>query len=257
MIQSKPELSDYYDGDLTKDAIEAEINKHPNRRGPFTPVAMLFSAPVPLLVIYWTFTNVTSYIEIFFFTLPAVIGYFILDRMFSASMEAICKITGLPDPYEPRKSPYIEELKLALTSINSYEKDLRTWELYNLETGQYYWLGLRGRNLENAIANLLNRIGWQCKTTAVTGDGGIDLIASKGSTEVLIQCKGHAAKIGVGTIRDAAGVKAVQNKPFVVIAPIGFTKGSQEFADLSGVKLLDVLGLIKIAQDAEWIMVEG
>ena len=265
MIQSKPELSDYYDGDLTKYAIEAKIKDHPTPMPPIQWIAILVSGVVgggPFL--YMSITDDYERILNFFLSFIAAgfiytIIYFLLAAVWMFYLKK-----GEEHPFDPVKSPYIEKLKLALGSIESYEKDLQTyqnakraWNLHNSEIGEQYWLGLRGQNLENATASLLNRIGWECNTTAVTGDGGIDLIASKGSTEVLSQCKGHATKIGVGTIRDAAGVKSIQNKPFVVIAPIGFSQGSQEFADISGVKLLDVCDLIQIAEDAKWVMAEN
>ena len=61
---------------------------------------------------------------------------------------------------------------------------------------------------------------------------------------------GYAKKLGVAAIRDAAGVKATR-KPLMmlVVCPVGFTKGSYEFAQSSGVILLAVKDIIDIAED--------
>ena len=82
-------------------------------------------------------------------------------------------------------------------------------------------------------------------------DAGIDLICERGPQKVLIQCKGYAKPLGVGAIRDAAGVKSTNNPDsMIVVAPNGFTKPSKEFAKKSGVKLMDAGSLTLIASDS-------
>jgi hypothetical protein len=151
---------------------------------------------------------------------------------------------------EYRFNPELRELRLQLSNAKKYEIALENWEYYNMVTKQGYWEQRKGIQLEHAVAHLLGKKGWNIKETKVTGDGGIDLVSTKGDRRVLIQCKGHKSALGVGAIRDAAGVKATEDcDDMVVIAPNGFTNGSINFARNSGIVLVSSHDLSKYASD--------
>ena len=129
------------------------------------------------------------------------------------------------------------------------------WEYINLASGKGFWLHRKGVNLEQAVATLISSKGWRVKTTKTVGDAGIDLICERGSQKVLIQSKGYAKPLGVGAIRDAAGVKMTSNPDsMIVVAPNGFTKPSKEFAKKSGVNLMDANSLTLIASGSKQLL---
>ena len=127
-----------------------------------------------------------------------------------------------------------------IQNIRKYEEATKRWEYFNTATKEGFWQTKQGIQLERAVKELLQKKGWMTEDTKVTGDGGIDLISTKHNRKILIQCKGHSSALGVGAIRDAAGVKSTQNcDDMVVIATNGFTSGSVDFARSSGIKLVD------------------
>ena len=142
----------------------------------------------------------------------------------------------------------IEELEALVGNRVCYEDALEDWEYLNLVTKKGFWLDKRAIDLETAVEEILTKFDWTVKTTKTVGDGGIDLICEKRGERVLVQCKGHKSALGVSAIRDAAGVKMAHvPDAMVVIAPKGFTKGSRDFAEKSGIELISADQLTKIA----------
>ena len=127
---------------------------------------------------------------------------------------------------------------------------MANWQYYNLVTEEGFWLAQKGRDLEFAIKDLVSKKGWNTKLTSTTGDAGIDLICKKNEVQILVQAKGHSKPLGVAAIREAAGVKMAE-KPdqMIVVCPKGFTKDSTEFADKTGIKLINASILVQIAND--------
>ncbi len=115
------------------------------------------------------------------------------------------------------------------------------------EQGHSYWLLSKGVDLETKLQAMLNRLGGKMKMTSTTGDGGVDLHGIFRGREVQIQCKGLAKNCGVGTIRDAAGVKSQSKQHMIVCCPIGFTKNSVIFASNSDIELWNADDLTKLA----------
>ena len=95
---------------------------------------------------------------------------------------------------------------------------------------------------------MLLRKKMEGSTIKISGDAGIDLICERNGKKVLIQCKGEARPLGVGAVRDAARVNAIE-KPdlMVVVAPNGFTSGSIDVASKAGLKLLTSTDLVDIS----------
>jgi len=133
-------------------------------------------------------------------------------------------------------------------SRDRYENSLCAWEMEKEERQLRYWLSLKDERLEVGFAALIRCKGWGVEATQRTGDNGIDLICVKGESIILAQCKGHSKSIGVGVIRDALGVAFVnKGTSVVVVAPIGFTKGSLSLAENHGIRLFDARDCVDIA----------
>jgi hypothetical protein len=142
------------------------------------------------------------------------------------------------------------EYKIIQDKIWEFETALSSWRYLNTINQQGYWLRQKGIALEDSIAHLLISKGIQVSKTKASGDGGIDLLCTINQKKIFIQCKGYKNKLGVGAIRDAAGVLATQ-KPFmmIVVCPAGFTKGSYDFARQSGVVLMSVNEILDLIDD--------
>jgi restriction system protein len=60
---------------------------------------------------------------------------------------------------------------------------------------------MTGVDFENYVAAKLRAAGYRVALTKVTGDFGVDLIASKGRQRIAIQCKRHGRRIGTAAVQ--------------------------------------------------------
>lgn len=134
-----------------------------------------------------------------------------------------------------------------LDAVLRYERDFALYQQAYTEQGRDYWLNSKGLELEDKLQKMLNRLGADMKSTAISGDGGVDLRGNFRGEMTLIQCKGLAKNCGVAVIRDAAGVKSISGSHMVVCCPKGFSKGAINYASTANIELWDVDDLVQIA----------
>ena len=58
----------------------------------------------------------------------------------------------------------------------------------------------KGIIFENHCMEILKKNGWKVKETPITGDQGVDLIASIDNLRICIQCKNHQKAVGLSLI---------------------------------------------------------
>ena len=105
---------------------------------------------------------------------------------------------------------------------------------------------MTGREFEEFVERLFRDLGYDTELTQESRDGGVDVIARRDdivgvTTTLYIQCKNHAAPIGVEVVRAIAGVVPVDDpggRP-AVICPSGFSADATRFAEHRGVQLFD------------------
>lgn len=105
---------------------------------------------------------------------------------------------------------------------------------------------MTGREFEEFVERLFRDLGYETELTQASRDGGVDVIARRDdvvgvTTTLYIQCKNHAAPIGVEVVRAIAGVVPVDDpggRP-AVICPAGFSTDAMQFAEHRGVQLFD------------------
>lgn len=239
----KPILSEYYNDTETMDVLEEKLEKSivSEKKG-----YLCSEETVPLisfiLGIAYSIYNIET---LGFLTFLVPQGFLVCSLFF---LPIVRPLKLFYDSRTSKHTPETERIKEKISKLKSYEAAMANWENFNTETGLGYWLSLKGEALEVAVASMLRRHNWQVETTKRSGDGGIDLILKKNENQILVQCKGHAQKIGVGPIRDAAGVKSVTGSKFILIGPSGFTSGAVNFAEQSEVLLWDARQLTEIAK---------
>ena len=98
----------------------------------------------------------------------------------------------------------------------------------------------KGLKFENFCLQKLESQGWEVKQTPVSGDQGIDLIASIDDLRVCIQCKNHQKAIGNKAVQEVyAGKKYWLGTHAILISKSGFTKSAQKLASSSNVILIN------------------
>jgi Holliday junction resolvasome RuvABC ATP-dependent DNA helicase subunit len=105
---------------------------------------------------------------------------------------------------------------------------------------------LSGVDFEKVIAILLRKMGFQTETTEVTGDGGVDIVATLDRPLVrgryLIQCKRFAPGklVGAATVRDFYGALTADHRAVkgILISTSGFTSQALAFAQQLPLELI-------------------
>ncbi len=112
-------------------------------------------------------------------------------------------------------------------------EDIRRDPSHNLESVH------TGVEYEQFCRQLLEDAGWVVMTTPVTGDQGADLIASKGNSRVVFQCKFYSSAVGNKAVQEAFAAKAFQRADFaVVVSNASYTSSARQLAQTNGVFLV-------------------
>ncbi len=103
---------------------------------------------------------------------------------------------------------------------------------------------LDGYEFEDLICILFRKMGFIVEHTALSGDGGIDIIAHYNETvfkgKYLIQCKRYSSKIGEPFIRDLYGVTLSSNaNKGILITNSFFSNQAIKFAEGKNIELID------------------
>ena len=92
------------------------------------------------------------------------------------------------------------------------------------------WELMQGIEFENFLADVFLELGYKVETTKVTGDQGVDLVASKNGRSIAIQAKGYpSTTVGNKAVQEAhAGMGFYGCDVAVVITNSTYTSGARE-----------------------------
>jgi hypothetical protein len=103
------------------------------------------------------------------------------------------------------------------------------------------WRQLADRALERFIRDVLEALGYQTELTRVTGDQGIDVIATNGRHRIGVQCKGYEGTVGNKAVQEAvAGGLFYRCDLCVALTTSSFTAGARQLA--SGTRCILIEG---------------
>ena len=98
---------------------------------------------------------------------------------------------------------------------------------------------MSGIEYEQYCKKILQGAGWDVEDTPVTGDQGVDLIASIEDLRLCIQCKCFAKPVGNKAVQEiAAGKTYWKGTHAVVVGKSGFTKSAKSLAESTKVILI-------------------
>jgi hypothetical protein len=129
-----------------------------------------------------------------------------------------------------------------------------------LALNPHYWTAgatneEKGINLERKFGRLLKDAGFIVQFTPPSGDDGIDIIANKDGTRIVVQCKNYVSKVAANEIRDFAGaIKFVRETyPGTIgwlVAPNGFSEATfDKFHRPGDIELWDFSDIQGLATD--------
>lgn len=112
----------------------------------------------------------------------------------------------------------------------------------NLRQEQRYWFDLNPFEFEKEVAYWFEQQGYNSIVTKKTGDGGVDIIISKGKYKAYVQCKRYkTSKVDRPTLNALYGVVCADNvDQGIVVCLLGITDEANEFAKKVGIKIITV-----------------
>jgi len=97
----------------------------------------------------------------------------------------------------------------------------------------------KGINFEIKCLEILKQKGWDVKETPLSGDQGVDLIASIDQLRLCIQCKNHLKPIGNKAVQEiSAGKQYWRGTHAILVSNSGFTKSAYKLASANKVILI-------------------
>lgn len=103
------------------------------------------------------------------------------------------------------------------------------------------------RDFEQVVGAHFERLGYSVSFTPDGADGGVDVVARKGSETFLTQCKQwRATQVGVSVVRELFGVMAARGATGGFVISIGpFTADARAFAEGRNIELVDANTLLR------------
>jgi restriction system protein len=108
---------------------------------------------------------------------------------------------------------------------------------------------MTGSDFENYVAARLRTAGYRVALTKVTGDFGVDLIASKDKKRIAIQCKRHGRHVGAAAVQQVvAGALVHRCTSTMVVSNQEFTPAAVKLAEIHSCELVGRARLPKWAR---------
>ena len=107
----------------------------------------------------------------------------------------------------------------------------------------------KGIKFENSCMQMLRSKGWQVEETSITGDQGVDLIASLQELRICIQCKDHIKPIGNKAVQEVSAGKIYwKGTHALLVSKSGFTRSAIKLAKANKVILVNEKQLMNIEE---------
>lgn len=100
---------------------------------------------------------------------------------------------------------------------------------------------------EDYCANILKQLGWKARTTRRSGDQGVDVIATKNDTTIVLQCKFYSHPVSNKAVQEVIAGKEFFKADYAgVVTNNRYTQSAKELARQSDVLLLNTRDLIDL-----------
>ena len=92
---------------------------------------------------------------------------------------------------------------------------------------------------ESIVATNLSNLGFITRTTSISGDFGVDILAEKNGISFAIQCKMYSAPVGINAVQEISSGRIHYKQDYgVVVSNASFTKAARELAKTNNIILL-------------------
>ncbi len=111
--------------------------------------------------------------------------------------------------------------------------------VYERITAPRYHENMTPHEFEQFCAALLNTQKWNARVTKATCDQGVDIVADKRNTRIVLQCKKYSKPVGNQAVQQIVAAVAFENaQRAVVVSTSGFTRSAEALAASNNVILV-------------------
>lgn len=148
------------------------------------------------------------------------------------------------------KSPYHLFWKSEFyKNYQRYKSDIREYNRKQQAQTQEFWLMQTGHQFEAEVAKVYQMYGYKTAVSRAGGDGGIDIVLTKGKEKIAVQCKHHSKPVAPAVIRDLYGTMLANGfSKGILVSLKGFTQGTKDFAKGKPIELVDMNDLILMSK---------
>lgn len=144
---------------------------------------------------------------------------------------------------EYKRTPLVKYEK----EYNEYKDALSAYNYWKNIKSVKFWDKLDGHAFERKVADLYRKIGYEAVVSKAGGDGGIDIVLTKESEKIAVQCKAHNKAVAPAVARDLYGTMMSSGfKKGMIVSKNGFTKGVYDFVKGKDIELVDLDDILQI-----------
>lgn len=143
-------------------------------------------------------------------------------------LEAHETVRGLHPGFEDQLRLFEKARVVHRNNLKAYEHEMAEFsEAQNraARLKERWWMSLSGLEFESELGRLFLASGYTVEQTPISGDGGVDLILTKGREKTVVQCKAHKRPVGIGPARELAAARSDVNADRAILAALGGVTG--------------------------------
>jgi hypothetical protein len=145
-----------------------------------------------------------------------------------------------------------------LRTYASYKSDVQKYEAWRIQyeawltrTQQNFWRSLSGRDFEIEFSKLLQRYfepqGYQVQLQQGYDDRGIDILVSRATEKIAVQCKARRRPIGVNYARELyASAKDVKATGAILASVSGLTAPARDYCSRNQIRVIDLKDILQM-----------
>lgn len=134
------------------------------------------------------------------------------------------------------------------SNYQKYKRDLQAFNYWKDLKTVNYWMSLDGHQYEKAVASVYRQQGYNAVVSKAGGDGGVDIILSKGDERIAVQCKHHKNAVSPAVARDLYGtMRHFGFTQGMIVSTHGFTSGVYDFVKDKPISLITLNQIIAMS----------
>jgi HJR/Mrr/RecB family endonuclease len=177
-------------------------------------------------------------------------GCFALQRVLVSTWPQYRRVAQFHAAQAKYRGDFAEYNASVLRQLAEYNRQLAEYNARVLREKEQFWRSLDGISFERELGQLFRKLGYQVTTTSHTADGGVDLILERSGQRIVVQCKSHASKVGIGTARElVASIIDFRAQKGILAVTSGVTRPVADYVKGRNIEIYDLHHIISLQRE--------